>query len=124
MYDWRRSQRRPCFESCLCKHCNGWVGSDIAIDSADITFVNDDIHHLPHLLNMSRKTMNTIKLNLAFSMLFNFVAIYLAMTGILNPVTGALAHNAGSLFVVANSALLLTWKKREVCTTGCGCCSH
>ncbi len=114
----------PALKAAYVSVAMGGVGSDIAIVSADITFVNDDIHHLPHLLNMSRKTMNTIKLNLAFSMLFNFVAIYLAMTGILNPVTGALAHNAGSLFVVANSALLLTWKKREICTTGCGCCSH
>lgn len=42
----------------------------------------------------------------------NFTAIVLAMTGILNPVTGALVHNAGSVFVILNSALLLKWKMR------------
>ena len=46
-------------------------------------------------------------------MTLNFVAIILAMTGVLNPVVGALVHNAGSVFVILNSALLLTWKGRE-----------
>ena len=52
----------------------------------------------------------SIKLNLAFSMTLNFIAITLAITGILNPVVGALVHNAGSVLVIINSALLLNWK--------------
>ena len=56
--------------------------------------------------------MTTIKLNMIFSMSLNFLAIALAMTGILNPVVGALVHNAGSVAVIINSALLLTWKKK------------
>lgn len=55
--------------------------------------------------------MRAIKHNLAFSMALNFIAIILAMTGILNPVVGALVHNAGSVFVIVNSALLLGWKQ-------------
>lgn len=85
----------------------GGVGSDIAVDAADIALVNDDIRELPHLLTLSRRMMRTIKYNLTFSMVLNFVAIVLAITGILNPVVGALVHNAGSVFVIANSALLL-----------------
>ena len=71
------------------------VGSDIAVDAADIALVNDDIKALPHLLQLAKKMMRTIQWNLAFSMALNFVAILLAMTGILNPVVGALVHNAG-----------------------------
>ena len=88
----------------------GGVGSDIAVDAADIALVNDDIRELPHLLALSRRMMRTIKVNLTFSMTLNFLAIALAITGILNPVVGALVHNAGSVLVIANSALLLKWK--------------
>jgi P-type E1-E2 ATPase len=90
----------------------GGIGSDIAIDAADIALVNDDIKELPHLLNMAKRMMTTIKLNLTFSMTLNFIAIILAITGILNPVAGALVHNSGSVLVIINSALLLNWKKR------------
>ncbi len=88
----------------------GGVGSDIAVDAADIALVNDDIKELPHLLRLSRKTMATIRYNLIFSMVLNFAAILLAMTGILNPVMGALVHNAGSVLVIINSAFLLKWR--------------
>lgn len=91
----------------------GGVGSDIAVDAADIALVDDDIKELPHLFAVSRRMMVKIKFNLSFSMLLNFVAIVLAMTGILNPVIGALVHNAGSVFVIINSAFLLTWRKTK-----------
>ena len=90
----------------------GGVGSDIAIEAADIALVNDEISELPHLLRLSRRMMGTINLNLTFSMTLNFAAIVLAMTGILDPVVGALVHNAGSVLVIINSAFLLRWRKR------------
>lgn len=90
----------------------GGVGSDIAVDAADIALVDDEIKELPHLLALSKRMMRTIKLNLIFSMTLNFLAIILAITGILNPVVGALVHNAGSVAVIINSALLLNWKKK------------
>ena len=90
----------------------GGVGSDIAVDAADIALVNDDIHALPHLLSLSRRMMTTIRRNLTFSMGLNFLAIALAMTGVLDPVVGALVHNAGSVLVIVNSALLLGWRKK------------
>ena len=67
----------------------GGVGSDIAVDAADIVLVSDDIKCIPHLLGLSKKTMRTIKLNMALSLVLNFVAILLAMTGVLNPVMGS-----------------------------------
>ena len=91
----------------------GGVGSDIAIDAADIALVNDDIAELPHLLRLSKRMMKTIKLNIAFSMCLNFLAIGLAIPGILGPVVGALVHNAGSVLVIINSSLLLGWKSRD-----------
>ena len=90
----------------------GGLGSDIAIEAADIALVNDEISELPHLLRLSRRMMRTIKLNLTFSMALNFAAIVLAMTGLLGPVVGALVHNAGSVLVIINSAFLLRWRKR------------
>lgn len=90
----------------------GGVGSDIAVDAADIALVDDEIKELPHLLALSKKMMRTIKLNLTFSMGLNFLAISLAVTGILGPVVGALVHNAGSVVVIINSALLLRWKQQ------------
>ncbi len=89
----------------------GGVGSDIAVDSADIVLVDDEVKELPHLFALSKKMMTTIKLNITFSMALNFAAIGLAITGILDPVLGALVHNAGSVVVIVNSALLLKWKK-------------
>ncbi len=88
----------------------GGIGSDIAVDAADIALVDDEIKELPHLLKLSKKMMNTIKLNLVFSIGLNFLAIYLAITGNINPVIGALVHNAGSVAVIINSALLLKTK--------------
>lgn len=87
----------------------GGVGSDIAVEAADIVLVNDNVKEIPHLVALSKRMMTTIKINLSFSLLLNFVAIILAMVGTLSPVWGALVHNGGSLLVVANSALLLRW---------------
>jgi P-type E1-E2 ATPase len=91
----------------------GGVGSDIAVDAADIVLVDDEVKELPHLFALSKRMMTTIKINLSFSMGLNFVAIILAITGILNPVVGALVHNAGSVLVITNSALLLKWNSQR-----------
>lgn len=89
----------------------GGIGSDIAVDAADIALVDDEVKELPHLLALSQRMLKIIKYNLSFSMALNFIAIILAITGILNPVVGALVHNAGSVLVIINSALLMKWRK-------------
>ena len=91
----------------------GGIGSDIAVDAADMALVHDDIKELPHIFALSRRMMRTITLNLSFSMILNFAAIFLAMGGLLSPVLGALVHNAGSVLVIINSALLLNWRHKE-----------
>jgi heavy metal translocating P-type ATPase len=91
----------------------GGSGSDIAVDAADIALIDDEIKELPHLLSLSKRMMITIKCNLCFSMGLNFLAIILAILGILNPVVGALVHNGGSVLVIINSAFLLKWRKKK-----------
>ena len=90
----------------------GGVGSDIAVDAADIALVDDEVKELPHLIALSRRMMRTIQVNMTFSMALNFAAIVLAISGTLNPVVGALVHNAGSVLVITCSAFLLKWKRK------------
>ena len=84
----------------------GGMGSDIAIEAADIALMGDDINKIPYLKHLSNTTLRTIKTNITVSMCINFVAVTLSVLGFLNPVTGALVHNAGSVLVVLNAAML------------------
>ncbi|MCI5737237.1 MAG: cation-translocating P-type ATPase [Methanobrevibacter ruminantium] len=84
----------------------GSVGSDVAIEAADIALLGDDIGKIPYLKKLSNSTLFTIKANIILSMTINAVAIVCSVLGLLNPVTGAIVHNAGSCLVVLNAALL------------------
>ncbi len=84
----------------------GSIGSDIAVDAADIALMSDDISKIPYLKRLSVATVNTIKLSITLSMAINILAVVLSVAGLLNPTTGALVHNAGSLFVILIAALL------------------
>ncbi len=84
----------------------GTIGSDIAIESADIALVGDDISLIPYLKRLSNATVRTIRLCIGLSLAINAVAILLSIYGLLNPTTGALVHNAGSVLVVLIAALL------------------
>lgn len=88
----------------------GGIGSDIAIESADAVLVSDDIKRIPYLLSLTKKAMQKVKTNIIMSMMINITAVILSAAGILTPVTGALWHNFGSVFVVVNAALLLRYK--------------
>ena len=84
----------------------GSMGSDIAIEAADIALMGDDLSQLVYLKKLARTTLRTIKGNITASMCINAVAVTLSLLRVLNPVTGALVHNAGSCLVVLNAALL------------------
>lgn len=84
----------------------GGMGSDIAVEAADIALIGDDIAKIPYLKKLSNSTVRTIKLNIVLSMAINFIAILLSVAGVLTPVSGALVHNAGSVLVVLNAAFL------------------
>ena len=84
----------------------GSMGSDIAVDAADVALMSDDISKIPYLKRLSNATVKTIKASITLSMCINFIAIVLSLMEVLTPTTGALVHNAGSCFVVLIAALL------------------
>ena len=88
----------------------GGIGSDITIDSADLVFINDDISFIPYIMKMSKRTFYTIKFGIIFSLALNTIAMILGMIGVLTPITGALVHNVGSVFVIILAALLFRQK--------------
>ena len=88
----------------------GALGADVAIETADISLMSDDISKIPELIDLSKKVMGTININIAAPILINFAAIMLAAFGIIGPVAGALIHNLGSVLVVANSSRLIKYR--------------
>jgi len=90
----------------------GLGGTDVAIETAEIALLSDDLTKLPHLLSLSRQAMRAIKQNLLFSLGVLAIAVGLAIPGILAPVTGALLHELSSIPVIANSARLIGVKER------------
>ena len=90
----------------------GLGGTDVAIETAEIALLSDDLTKLPHLLSLSRQAMRAIKQNLIFSLSVLAIAVGLAIPGILLPVTGALLHELSSIPVIANSARLIGMKER------------
>ena len=84
----------------------GSMGSDIAVDAAEVALMSDDISKIPYLKRLSNATVKTIKASITLSMCINFAAIVLSLVEVLTPTTGALVHNAGSCFVVLIAALL------------------
>lgn len=91
----------------------GGIGSDVAIESADAVIVHDNLDAVSYLFKISRKTQGRITFNLCLSMVINFAAVALAISGILNAVWGALFHNCGSVLVVISAFLLLFYKDRD-----------
>ncbi len=93
----------------------GGIGSDIAVESADAVLVSDGIKRLPYLFMLMKKVMRKVHINIIASLIINLTAVVLSALGVLSPVTGALWHNCGSVFVVVNAALLLRLKDEEAC---------
>ena len=96
----------PALKSASVGVAMGGVGSDIAVEAADVALMQDSIAQISYLKRLSRSTLNTIRFNITASMCINAVAVTLSVLGLLNPVTGALVHNCGSGLVVLNAALL------------------
>ncbi len=85
----------------------GAMGTDAAIEAADVALMGDDLTKVPYFFNLGQLTVRTIKFNILFAMVFNILALIASGTGFLTPITGALAHNIGSVIVVINSARLI-----------------
>jgi Cd2+/Zn2+-exporting ATPase len=82
----------------------GAAGTDVALETADIALMHDDISKIPFLVRLSRRMLRIIKWNLVFALFFNAMAIAASGGGWLTPITGALVHNIGSVLVVLSSA--------------------
>lgn len=91
----------------------GGVGTDVALETADIVLMHDDISKLPFLVQLSRRTLKIIKWNIAFGLIFNAVAVLASGGGFLTPIMGAVVHNIGSVLVVLSSASLALASERD-----------
>jgi len=85
----------------------GAAGSEVAIHSATIALMNNDLRRLPFLVKLSRSTRAVINQNFLFGVLFIIVGLTAAAFGYLNPIIAAILHNVGSLIVIFNSARLV-----------------
>ena len=88
----------------------GKIGSDITINTADITLINDNLKDIPQLIAISRKTIKTINISIGFAITLNVLAMILAILNIIGPIEGALIHNIGSIIVISYSTKLINYK--------------
>jgi Cd2+/Zn2+-exporting ATPase len=91
----------------------GIAGTDVAIETAEVGLLSDDLTRLPHLLTISRRAIKTIKQNVVFALAILTIAILLTIPGILSPVTGALLHELSSIPVIMNSARLIGFEPKH-----------
>ena len=101
----------PAMATSTCSLAMGAMGSSVAIETADASLLGDDLNKIPFMLSLSKRTLRTIAFNITLSLSISFAAIFLSATGLINAVWGALLHNASSVLVCLNSALILTKKK-------------
>ncbi len=101
----------PALASANCSVAMGALGSELAVDTAEIAILNDKLETIPGLLNFSKSVLKTIHINFGISLVINFSSVILSAAGVLDPVTGAIVHNASSVLVVSHSALLMFRKK-------------
>jgi Cd2+/Zn2+-exporting ATPase len=92
----------------------GAKGTAVALETADIALMGDDIGKLPFLIALGRRMLLIIKLNIAFGLLFNLVAVVAGASGLMTPIMGAVVHNVGSVLVVLSSASLVFFKEKSL----------
>ncbi|MEI6166558.1 MAG: cation-translocating P-type ATPase [bacterium] len=88
----------------------GAAGTDVAIETADVTLMNDDISGVADFMWMSATVLRRIKLNIFFSMIYNVIGLTLSVVGLMTPIIAVIFQEAGCVTVVISSTLLL-WSK-------------
>jgi Cd2+/Zn2+-exporting ATPase len=91
----------------------GVASTNVAMETADIVLLTDNIARIPYLVEISRVGLNVIRNNVIFSMSVNILAVVLSVVGAIGPVVGAIMHEVSALPVVANSARLIGWKSKN-----------
>ena len=88
----------------------GAAGSDVAIETADVVLLGDDLTKVEYTIRLSRKAFQKMRLNIGFAIIWNVMGLSLASLGFLTPILAAFFQEAGCISVVVNSALLLFYK--------------
>jgi Cd2+/Zn2+-exporting ATPase len=91
----------------------GGMGTNVAMETADVVLLTDHLERLPYLVALSRTTLRIIRNNVIFAMGMNVLSVVLSVGGVIGPVVGAVMHEVSALPVVANSARLIGWKGWE-----------
>ncbi len=89
----------------------GAMGSDLAIDSADIALMNNNLTNIPYVIDLATKTRNIIYQNLVLSICTSAVMIFLSAFGVVSALSGSFLHNIGAFAVLINSSRILKEKK-------------
>jgi Cd2+/Zn2+-exporting ATPase len=90
----------------------GAAGSEVALETSDVALTHDEVARLPFLIRLGRRMLFIIKLNIAFGLVFNAVAVIASGGGYLSPISAALVHNIGSVLVVISAASLAVLKDK------------
>ena len=85
----------------------GAVINEVALGGADIAMLGNNLARLPDMVDLANRTRHTIKINVLVGGGFSILMLTIAAAGLIDPMLGALLHNGGAIFVVANSARLL-----------------
>jgi len=96
----------------------GAAGSDVAVETADVALLGDDLTKVEYAISLSRKAFSKMKGNIVYAFVWNVVALSLAAFGVLTPVLAVILAEAGCISVVVNSALLLLNKPKAFAKTG------
>lgn len=91
----------------------GAMGNSVAIETADVSLLANDLNKVPFLIKLSRITFALVKCNIVLSLCVSLTAVILSTLGILGAVGGALVHNASSVYVCLSASLLLLYKNRK-----------
>jgi Cd2+/Zn2+-exporting ATPase len=88
----------------------GLAGTDVALETADIGLMTDEIERLPQVIAISHQALRVIRQNVIFSMAWNVFSIFLGGFGVIGPVVGAVMHELSALPALANSARIIQFQ--------------
>jgi cation-transporting P-type ATPase C len=96
----------------------GAVGSDVAVETADVALASDDLRHVADVMHISRRTMRVVRQNYSLALGVNSIGLYLAASGTINPIIAAVLHNLSTLLVVFNSSRLIRFDPNGMSRAG------
>lgn len=91
----------------------GLAGADVALETADVGLMLDEIERLPELIAISQRALRAIRQNVIFSMAWNVLSIFLGSFGVIGPVVGAVMHELSALPALANSARIIQYQPEQ-----------